>query len=133
MQKQSIMLVTLGFLVGVLITLILTRMHYQKVVANMSTQPAEKRGEEMGLKAKMMVEMDAMSSELEHKSGGDLDKTFLRVMVPHHIGAIAMAKEILERGDHPELKEMAQKIVDTQTDEVTQMEKWQKEWGYEKP
>ncbi len=41
-----------------------------------------------------------------------------------------MAK-YLEYSDKPELRQMGQDIIKTQTQEIEQMKKWLKEWGYE--
>jgi uncharacterized protein (DUF305 family) len=49
-------------------------------------------------------------------------------MVPHHEGAVMMAKELLAMDAHAELKTLAQSIVQSQTAEVAQMKTWQKEW-----
>ena len=40
------------------------------------------------------------------------DEEFIDMMIPHHQGAIRMAQVELERGTDPELKELAQAIVD---------------------
>lgn len=56
------------------------------------------------------------------------DAMFIAGMVPHHEDAIAMAELALTRAEHPELKELAQTIIDTQSAEVDQMKEWYREW-----
>jgi uncharacterized protein (DUF305 family) len=56
------------------------------------------------------------------------DKAFIDAMVPHHEGAIAMAKELLKKGEQPALRKMAKDIVDAQSEEIAQMKQWRKAW-----
>ena len=45
-------------------------------------------------------------------------RAFLEMMIPHHEGAIAMARAELARGSDPELRDLAQRIVDGQQREI---------------
>jgi uncharacterized protein (DUF305 family) len=54
----------------------------------------------------------------------DLDVAFVCAMIPHHQSAINMAKAELEHGDNPWAKEMAQKIIDAQEAEISEMTEW---------
>jgi uncharacterized protein (DUF305 family) len=51
-------------------------------------------------------------------------------MIPHHEGAIAMAKVALKYANDDETKKMAQKIIDDQEKEVTDMQAWLKKNGH---
>ncbi len=74
----------------------------------------------------MMMDMTSM---LRGRSGADLEKAFLTEMVPHHQGAIDMAKLILEDPtSRPELKAFAQDIITAQTSEIQTMQNWLKEY-----
>lgn len=53
----------------------------------------------------------------------DPDHRFLVQMIPHHEGAVLMSHEALEKAEHPELKQMAQTIIDEQQKEIAQMQK----------
>lgn len=54
--------------------------------------------------------------------------SYLTMMIPHHEEAIKAA-EVLQAGtDRPEMREFAQKIIDTQTREVNQMRSWLSTW-----
>ncbi|MDX1977359.1 MAG: DUF305 domain-containing protein [Pseudanabaenaceae cyanobacterium bins.68] len=76
---------------------------------------------------KMNHDMGGMSMELG-AADANLDLRFIDGMVPHHQGAIAMAKEALQKSQRPEIKKLAQEIIRTQEVEITQMGKWRKSW-----
>lgn len=64
----------------------------------------------------------------------EVDRMFLEMMVPHHQSANEMAKVELQKGKNPEVKKLAQKIIDEQTREIQQMRTWYKQWyGTELP
>lgn len=70
--------------------------------------------------------MDMQMSELE---GADpFDREFIDLMVPHHQGAIRMARIELGRGKDSQLREIARGIVKAQTTEIRQMKKWRAAW-----
>jgi uncharacterized protein (DUF305 family) len=48
----------------------------------------------------------------------DVDKAFAQAMIPHHEGAIEMAKLAQERAQHDEIKELADDIIDAQEREI---------------
>jgi uncharacterized protein (DUF305 family) len=49
------------------------------------------------------------------------DREFIDMMVPHHQGAIRMARVELDKGQNAELKKIAQAIVDSQAKEIEEM------------
>jgi uncharacterized protein (DUF305 family) len=56
------------------------------------------------------------------------DQQFIDMMVPHHQGAVAMARIALTRAQHPQIKRLAQSIVAAQQREIAQMKEWRKAW-----
>jgi uncharacterized protein (DUF305 family) len=56
---------------------------------------------------------------------GDADKDFVMMMMPHHQGAIDMAKIELQYGKDKELRAMADKIIKAQEKEISEMKNWQ--------
>lgn len=59
---------------------------------------------------------------------GHSDPNFIIMMIPHHQGAVAMADLALKQAKHPEIKQLAQTIKTTQTQEIEQMRTWYKQW-----
>lgn len=57
-----------------------------------------------------------------------VDAMFIERMIPHHDEAIAMAELAESRAEHPELRELAARIGETQTAENEQMREWYQEW-----
>jgi uncharacterized protein (DUF305 family) len=56
------------------------------------------------------------------------DRQFIDMMVPHHEGAVEMAKVAQERGEHPEIKSLASDIIAAQNAEISQMKSWRRQW-----
>jgi uncharacterized protein (DUF305 family) len=70
----------------------------------------------------MGMDMDAL------ENATPFDKAFIDAMVPHHQGAIAMAKELLRKGEQPALRKMANNIISAQSEEIARMKQWRKAW-----
>ena len=56
---------------------------------------------------------------------GNADKDFVAGMMPHHQGAIDMAKVELQYGKDPQLRKLARDIVAAQEKEIAFMQSWQ--------
>lgn len=59
---------------------------------------------------------------------GNMDAMFIEQMIPHHEDAIAMAELALTRAEHPEIKQLAKDVIETQSAEIDQMREWYREW-----
>ena len=59
---------------------------------------------------------------------GDPDVDFMRGMIPHHEGAIDMAKIALERSKRPEIISLANGIIEAQQREINDMKGWYQSW-----
>ena len=68
-----------------------------------------------------MMSADEMK-QLEQAKGAEFDKMWLDMMIKHHQGAVDMAKTELGKGASTEAKALAQKIIDAQQGEITEMQ-----------
>ncbi len=78
----------------------------------------------------MSMSMDDMAGMLKGKTGDDFDKAFIEGMIPHHQGAIDMARAALQSAKHDEIKKMARDIISAQQQEIDMMKQWEAAWGY---
>lgn len=58
----------------------------------------------------------------------EYDLRFIDGMIPHHEGAVIMAKAVLEKSQRPELKKLANAIIQAQKQEIAEMKQWRKQW-----
>lgn len=93
---------------------------------DMSHQGGGMQTEEMDAAHKdMMAGMGAMQTNMmTGMMMKDIDVAFVCGMIPHHQGAIDMAKAELAHGKNAWTKKMAQKVIDAQTKEIAEMKDW---------
>lgn len=65
---------------------------------------------------------DDHMTQLSQATGADFDTMWLQMMIEHHEGAVTMAKTELAQGKNPDAKTLAQKIIDAQEAEITEMQ-----------
>lgn len=70
-----------------------------------------------------------MHKDMDIAFTGDADADFVRGMIPHHQGAIDMARVILAHGKDPALKKLATGIIAEQEKEIAIMREWLKANG----
>ena len=57
-------------------------------------------------------------------SGETVDQAYIAKMIAHHQGAVTMAEVALRDSRDPEVRRMAQVVIDTQTREIAEMRAW---------
>ncbi|HVI29570.1 CopM family metallochaperone [Hansschlegelia sp.] len=71
----------------------------------------------------------AMHEAMRSPFTGNADRDFLNHMIPHHAGAVAMARIVLRYGQNADVRKLAQRIVDDQEREIAEMKEMLKAMG----
>lgn len=67
-------------------------------------------------------------------SAKPFERMFIDMMIPHHQGAIRMARVQLAKGQDPQLRKLAQAVIAAQSKEIDEMNAWRMDWyGKESP
>ena len=70
-----------------------------------------------------------MHKDMAIQYSGDTDADFVRSMIPHHRGAIDMAKVELAHGKNSEIRKLAEAVIKAQEAEIAEMQAWLKAHG----
>lgn len=81
-----------------------------------------KMDKNMGMMSSMNTDLTALRNEK------NFDQAFIQEMIPHHQMAVTMAKDLIPNSKHPEMKKLAQEIIQSQNKEINEMKTWQKKW-----
>lgn len=90
-------------------------------------------GKPAAINMKMPGMSDSMKGmdmkKLDSSSGKEFDLEFINQMIPHHQGAVVMAREALQKSQKEEIKRLANRIIKAQEAESKQMRDWQTAWS----
>lgn len=67
---------------------------------------------------------DKMMTDMTVEFSGNPDRDFILMMIPHHQGAIEMAKVEIQYGTDPEIRKLAEGIIAAQEAEIAEMRAW---------
>lgn len=130
-MKKELLYGFTGLVIGAVVSgiLVFNQVSRQNISSPSKTIVNEPDHSMMGHNMNSMS-MDDMTKELKDKKANDFDKVFIEMMIPHHQGAIDMAKLALNNADHQEIKDMAKEIIKAQESEIKMMREWQSNWEY---
>jgi uncharacterized protein (DUF305 family) len=72
---------------------------------------------------------EAMHRNMDIPFSGDADIDFVRSMIPHHQGAIDMAKVALQHAKDEQVRKWANDVIREQEREIAEMQTWLKKKG----
>lgn len=86
--------------------------------------------ENLGMRYGNHHPMAGMASQMEmqrlrNSNGSEFNELFAELMIRHHEGGIAMSQDFKASGQHGELKEMQQQMIEAQQREIEKMQNWQ--------
>jgi uncharacterized protein (DUF305 family) len=87
--------------------------------------PSQGHSDDAEFMARMNLSMATMDESMKAASmNGSVDHDFAAMMIPHHEGAIEMAKAELSFGKDPTMRRLAQEILVDQKSEIDAMNLW---------
>ncbi|MGL4323992.1 MAG: CopM family metallochaperone [Beijerinckiaceae bacterium] len=72
---------------------------------------------------------EKMHKDMAISFSGDADVDFVKGMIPHHQGAIDMAKVVLAHGKDAQIRKLAEEVIKAQEGEIAMMRDWLKKKG----
>jgi uncharacterized protein (DUF305 family) len=85
-----------------------------------SSTPLAKTTMHSGVNMHMVMDLGAADA--------NFDLRFIDAMIPHHQGALDMAKEAKAKSQRPEIQKLADEIIKAQTKEIADLQAWRKQW-----
>ena len=93
----------------------------------MQDMPMDTAGMSDAAKAYMEAMKRMDGPMMQGIQAGDADVAFVQAMIPHHQGAIDMARAVLQFGKDEQVKAWASKIITAQQAEIDAMQEWLKQ------
>lgn len=79
----------------------------------------------MAISIEFYNKLVALEAKMAGKMSGKYsDTSWLTAMIKHHEGALVMAKDAIKNTDNTKIKQLAENIIKTQTEEISLMKSW---------
>ena len=126
-------LMSVGVLIGVAVMTWQAQKHMAQSATSLAGSPPAPEGKLVTSTEKTFDQLMTDAMNVMHKGmhsasyTGDPDRDFVTMMIPHHQGAIDMAKALLLYGKDPQTRRLAQEIITDQQSEIELMQLWLKQ------
>jgi len=134
-QEENCMkrkLMSLGVLIGVVAMTLQAQKHMARSATSLAGSPPAPEGKFVASTEKTFDQLMSEAMRIMHRGmhtteyTGEADHDFVTMMIPHHQGAIDMAKALLLYGKDPQMRRLAQEIITDQQSEIQLMQLWLK-------
>lgn len=131
--KGSLSTITVSFLAGVILLTGCNQAERQMGTSKegQQTRTAAVRGTDDMSQMSMPDQLKQCQGMMQQHLGNadtQYDQRFIDMMIPHHQGAVEMAQDAQQKAQHPEIKQLANKIINNQQKEIKQLQAWRKQW-----
>src|SRR5262245_25050598 len=130
MKHRSI---SLGVLIGVAVMTWQAQKHMAPSATSLTGSPHTPEAKFVASTERTLDQLMCDAMSVMHKGmhsapyTGEPDRDFATMMIPHHQGAIDMAKALLLYGKDPQMRRLAQEIITDQQSEIQLMQLWLKQ------
>lgn len=131
MLKRSTTALALALAVGLAAGPSLAQQTTQPSGSKQTTQPASGVHSQAAMDD-YKASMEKMHQAMMAANDADPDRAWALKMIEHHRGGVAMSEIVIKHGDDAEAKRMAQKTIDMQKKEITELESWLERHGGKK-
>jgi len=132
-MKHSLM--SLGVFIGVAVMTWQAEKHMAQSATSLAGSPPAPEGKFVASTEKTFDQLMSEAMKIMHRGmhtaeySREADHDFVTMMIPHHQGAIDMAKALLLYGKDPQMRRLAQEIITDQQSEIQLMQLWLKQHG----
>jgi uncharacterized protein (DUF305 family) len=101
-------------------------MHHGQMPAAGQHGAAKPKGDSSPSSLAFQAINQKMHDGMDITFSGNADVDFVRGMIPHHQGAVDMAKTVLAFGKDPQVRKLAEGVIQAQESEIALMQEWLK-------
>jgi hypothetical protein len=101
---------------------------FDQTSQNEQRVPAHKEYKPTGGITKDTQTMNKMMVEHLGPADADYEKRLVDMMIPHHEGAVLMARDAMRKSKRPEIREMAEQMIEERTKKIERLKSLRAEW-----